>query len=80
MLEAIREILTQDGRTLAQAALGWLWARGTQNFPIPGFKTVKQVEENTGALAFGPLSDQQMQEVDRVLGEQIDLEALNVLG
>jgi aryl-alcohol dehydrogenase-like predicted oxidoreductase len=79
MLQAIHEILTQDGRTLPQAALGWLWARGLQIIPITGFKTVKQVEENAGALAFGPLSDEQMQEIDRVLGEYVDLKALNVL-
>jgi len=78
-LEAIREILTQDGRTLAQAALGWLWARGTQIIPIPGFKTVKQVEENAGALALGSLSDEQMQKIDRVLGEYADPQILNGL-
>ncbi|MBE9506982.1 MAG: aldo/keto reductase [Chloroflexi bacterium] len=79
MLQAIREILTQDGRTLPQAALGWLWARGTQIIPITGFRTVKQVEENVGALEFGPLSSEQMREIDRVLGKYVDLDALNLL-
>lgn len=66
-LESIREILTADGRTLAQGALGWLWARSTVFVPIPGFKSVAQVEENAGALKFGPLSQQQMEQVAAVL-------------
>lgn len=68
MLEEIRDILTQDGRTLPQAALSWLWARGDQIIPIPGFKTLKQVEENIGALEFGSLSKKQITEIDRILG------------
>ncbi len=67
-LQALRAVLTRDGRTLAQAALGWLWARSEKTIPIPGFKTVKQVEENAGALHCGPLSPEQMTEVDRLLG------------
>ncbi|NOZ27675.1 MAG: aldo/keto reductase [Chloroflexi bacterium] len=67
MLEKLRGILTRDGRTLAQAALGWLWARSEKTIPIPGFKTVQQVEENVGAMRFGPLSDEQMREIEELL-------------
>ncbi len=66
-LDAIRDILTSDGRTLAQGALGWIWARSERTIPIPGFKTVAQVEENAQALEFGPLSDTQMRQVDEIL-------------
>jgi aryl-alcohol dehydrogenase-like predicted oxidoreductase len=66
-LDALREVLTQDGRTLAQAALGWLWARSANTIPIPGFKTVAQVEENAAALRLGPLTQQQMIEIDRLM-------------
>jgi len=59
-LAQLREALTHDGRTLAQAALGWLWARSLVTIPIPGFKTIAQVEDNVGALAHGPLSMEQM--------------------
>jgi len=65
--EAIREILGSDGRTVAQGALAWLWGRSQQTIPIPGFRTVKQVEENAGALRFGPLRPKQMSEIDRLL-------------
>lgn len=67
-LDALREILTSRGRTLTQGALAWLWARSEKTLPIPGFKTVRQVEENVGACAFGPLSTSQMDEIDRILG------------
>ena len=67
-IEAVREILTSNGRTLPQGALAWLWARSEQTLPIPGFRTVKQVEENCGAMDFGPLASEQMQEIEAILG------------
>jgi aryl-alcohol dehydrogenase-like predicted oxidoreductase len=67
-VQAIREILTRDGRTLSQGALGWLWARSEQTIPIPGFRTVAQVEENCQALALGPLPADQFTEVERIMG------------
>jgi aryl-alcohol dehydrogenase-like predicted oxidoreductase len=65
--DAIREILTSGGRTVAQGALAWLWARSPQTIPIPGFRTVKQVEENTAAMAFGPLALEQMRQIADLL-------------
>lgn len=72
MLEELREVLTAGGRTLAQGALGWLWARSEVTVPIPGFKTVAQVEENAGALAFGPLSDTQMADIAELVSSTDD--------
>jgi aryl-alcohol dehydrogenase-like predicted oxidoreductase len=66
-LEKIRGVLTQGGRTLAQGALGWLWARSEQTIPIPGFKTIRQIEENVGALGFGPLASEQMEQIAAAL-------------
>lgn len=67
MQEAIQEILTSQGRTLAQGALAWNWARSAQTLPIPGFRTVKQVQENAGALDFGPLTAEQMVQIESIL-------------
>ena len=67
-LDAIREILTSRGRTLAQGALAWIWGRSEKTIPIPGFKTVRQVEENAAAMQFGPLNAEQMREIDALLG------------
>lgn len=66
-LDAIRDVLTSDGRTLAQGALGWLWARSEAFVPIPGFKSVGQVEENAGAIDKGPLNAGQMQQIADIL-------------
>ena len=66
-LAAIREILTSENRTLAQGALAWLWARSETTIPIPGFRTVQQVEDNCGALLAGPLAFEQMVEIDALL-------------
>ncbi|MEU4197624.1 aldo/keto reductase [Kribbella sp. NPDC026611] len=66
-LDAIRDVLTSDGRTLAQGALGWLWGRSDAFVPIPGFKTVAQVEENAGALQHGPLTSAQLDEIAAIL-------------
>jgi aryl-alcohol dehydrogenase-like predicted oxidoreductase len=63
----IREVLTADGRTAAQGAIGWLWAKSDVTIPIPGFKTVDQVRENAGAMEHGPLSDEQMRQIDEIL-------------
>jgi aryl-alcohol dehydrogenase-like predicted oxidoreductase len=67
-LASIREILTSGGRTLAQGALAWIWGRSPNTVPIPGFRTVAQVVENAKAMEFGPLTSEQMSEIDRILG------------
>ena len=67
-LGTIRDILTSNGRTLVQGALAWIWARSENTVPIPGFKTVAQVEENAKAMEFGPLTPEQMKEIDTLLG------------
>lgn len=66
-LEAIREILTSGGRTLAQGCINWIQGCGDHCIPIPGIKTPKQAAENVGALRFGPLTRDQIAEVNRIL-------------
>ncbi len=66
-VEALRDVLAQGGRTLAQGALGWIWARSERTVPIPGARTVRQIEENAGAMDYGPLIPAQMQEIDHIL-------------
>jgi aryl-alcohol dehydrogenase-like predicted oxidoreductase len=68
-MEAIRNVLASRGRTPAQGALCWLWAKSPVMIPIPGFKTVAQVQENAGAMSFGPLNDGEMKEIDALLGQ-----------
>jgi aryl-alcohol dehydrogenase-like predicted oxidoreductase len=66
-LDKIRSILTEDGRTLAQGALGWLLAKSPAFIPIPGIRTVAQAQDNAGVLAAGPLSDDQMERIAAAL-------------
>jgi aryl-alcohol dehydrogenase-like predicted oxidoreductase len=66
-LEQLRALLTQDGRTLAQAALAWNLARSPRAIPIPGFKSVAQVEDNAGVLALPPLTPEQFAAIETAL-------------
>ena len=66
-LEAVREILRSDGRSLAQGALGWIWGRNPAAVPIPGFRTPEQVEDLCGALAHGALPPAAMDEIERLI-------------
>jgi aryl-alcohol dehydrogenase-like predicted oxidoreductase len=66
-LDGVRDILTSNGRTLAQGAIAWIWARSDRTIPIPGFKTVTQADENARALELGPLTDAQLSEIETLL-------------
>jgi aryl-alcohol dehydrogenase-like predicted oxidoreductase len=68
-LDRIRGVLTSGGRTLAQGSLSWLLARSENFVPIPGIRTVAQAEENGGAIPHGPLSSEQMAEIETLLKE-----------
>ena len=65
--DSVRDILTSDGRTVAQGALGYIWARSGRTIPLPGCRTVAQVVESAGALRLGPLTGAQVEEIDRIL-------------
>lgn len=66
-LAAIRELLQTEGRTLAQGALCWLLAKSPQNVPVPGARTEQQAIENAGAVAFGPLPNAVMSEIETLM-------------
>ncbi|MFW9843527.1 MAG: aldo/keto reductase [Candidatus Thorarchaeota archaeon] len=69
LLDDLKRILTSDGRTLAQAALGWIWAEHKRLIPIPGFKNISQVTENASALELGPLNQKIVDEVNQRVSE-----------
>jgi aryl-alcohol dehydrogenase-like predicted oxidoreductase len=66
-----RAELTADGRSLVQGALGWVWGRSPATIPLPGFRTVAQVEENVGAAEYGPLPAERMERIRAILGEPL---------
>jgi len=63
----LRPLLARDSRSLTQAALAWILTRSERSIPIPGFKTVAQVDENLGALSAGLLTPHQMGVVEDVM-------------
>ena len=67
-LEAVRDILTSNGRAVAQGAIAWHWAVSNVMIPIPGFKTPEQVEQNVGATEFGALEASQVAQIESILG------------
>ncbi|AJQ96309.1 aldo/keto reductase [Gynuella sunshinyii] len=67
--DALRSILTSHNRTPVQGALAWLWKRSELTIPIPGFRSVQQVNELAGAMEAGPLTDDQMTAVDEILAD-----------
>ena len=69
IVDEIRDILTSNGRTMAQGALAYIWALDEHMVPIPGFKSVQQVKDNAGAIEFGPLTDAQVKEIHEIVGK-----------
>jgi aryl-alcohol dehydrogenase-like predicted oxidoreductase len=63
--------LTADGRSLAQGALAWVWGRSPATLPLPGFRTVGQVDENVSAAGYGPLGADAMERIQALLGEPL---------
>ncbi|MEM7259214.1 MAG: aldo/keto reductase [Pseudomonadota bacterium] len=74
-LQNIQELLRDGGRSTVQGALAWLWARNEHCLPIPGARTVEQVESLAQALSFGPLPDNVMQEIDALIDRTADIDA-----
>ncbi len=68
----IRELLQSEGRTPVQGALAWLWAKSPNNIPIPGARTVEQIEGLAGAIALGPLSETVMNEIEALVDREQD--------
>jgi aryl-alcohol dehydrogenase-like predicted oxidoreductase len=67
LVEALKDILTSEGRTMVQGAIGWIWARSPVTIPIPGARNVKQITENAAAMEYGPLSPTQMDEIETIV-------------
>jgi aryl-alcohol dehydrogenase-like predicted oxidoreductase len=65
--EAVRDILASEGRSLTQGALAWVLARSPRTIPIPGVRTVAQVEENAGVITAAQLRPEQVDEINRLV-------------
>lgn len=66
-VESVQDLLRSGGRTLAQGALGWLWAKSGEAIPVPGARTVAQIEELARSVDFGPLPHDVMTEIEGLI-------------
>lgn len=66
-LDAVRDLLMSDGRTLVQGAICWLWGKNPNNVPVPGARTIGQIEGIAGALSFGVLPKNVMDEIETLI-------------
>ena len=75
LLGCLKELATFHEKTIAQVALNWCIAKGT--LPIPGAKTLNQVDQNLGALGWSLSEadvialDQAAKSVDRKMIQNI---------
>lgn len=56
ILQALREIAQNHGKTIAQVALNWVICKGA--LPIPGAKNAEQAEENAGGAGWRMTDDE----------------------
>lgn len=70
--ENVRELLQTGGRTPVQGALAWLWGRSPLNIPIPGARTVEQIEGLAAAVELGPLPNPIMLEIESLVEREKD--------
>ena len=72
-LKAVEELksLLPAGASLAQPALRWILMFEGVSTIIPGGKNPRQVEDNCGASALPPLTEQQMRSVRTVYDRDI---------
>lgn len=66
-LDRLRDVLTAGGRSMTQGALAWILARGPQAVPVPGFRTVEQIEDLCGVLLQGPLEPEALAGVESAI-------------
>ena len=62
LLDCLREVAVERGKTMAQTSLNWCICKGTT--PIPGAKTLDQAKQNIGAMGWR-LSPSEVDELDR---------------
>ena len=67
-VDAVRDVLTSDGRTLVQGALAYVWGRSARAIALPGVRTAAQARDLAGALEHGALSADQVAQVDALAG------------
>ncbi|UCG01713.1 MAG: aldo/keto reductase [Candidatus Heimdallarchaeota archaeon] len=68
-LEKLKELLIGEDLTIVQALLSYLWSTSDKTIPIPGAKTVMQIEENAAILEYGPLKPDLLRAINEIFEE-----------
>ncbi|MCY3413701.1 MAG: aldo/keto reductase [Candidatus Heimdallarchaeota archaeon] len=68
-LGEMRAIFKDGNRTLVQGHLGYILGKGERIIPIPGSKSMDQLKENLGTLDYGPLSRDEMNQLDAIFAD-----------
>jgi aryl-alcohol dehydrogenase-like predicted oxidoreductase len=63
-------LLTVGGRSVAQGALGWLWAKSASTLPIPGMRSIRHLDSAVEALQLGPLPNETMVEIETAIARE----------
>ncbi|MGW4997099.1 L-glyceraldehyde 3-phosphate reductase [Streptomyces hydrogenans] len=74
-LRGLADIAERRGQSLAQLALKWVLRDPRMTSALIGASSVAQLEENVAALASGPLTDDELKEIDSFA---IDTEGTNI--
>ena len=69
VLEAVRDIAAERGKTMAQVALNWLLSRPEITVAISGSDTIEQLDDNLGALGW-ELGKEELARLDDVSGRK----------
>ncbi len=68
-LRKLAAIAEARGQTLAQLALSWVLRDPRMTSALVGASSVAQIEDNVGTLAAGPLSDDELKQIDAALAD-----------
>lgn len=68
-VEKVRALLTQDGRSVAQGALGWCLAQSGRAIPLPGCRTPAQANDNFGVLNLPPMNSEVVGKISTLVSD-----------
>ncbi|KAJ6124960.1 Aldo/keto reductase [Penicillium samsonianum] len=62
LVQGLKDVANNHASTPAQVAIAWLLAQGSDVIPIPGTKSIKNLDENTNSV-FLNLTDTELQDI-----------------
>ncbi|KAJ9492814.1 hypothetical protein VN97_g403 [Penicillium thymicola] len=71
LVQGLKDIANNHGSSPAQVAIAWLLAQGSDIIPIPGTRSIKNLDENTQSV-FLNLTDNELQDI-RALVSQTEI-------